>query len=223
MKPNHSHSPTEQTALRLWGQFNRRNQEGFWQQYEALLRDSQTVRIEKASIRMPQKPVSVPKLIKKRSFKPNSEQYVYSSLVVIAYLAITALIVISVIQSEIPLIENQAIIIAVSSYLALFIFTVKFTLGFNIFKTDAKYLLIYRPFFFAHSYEKWDNIASIVIEKDLSGEGGIKQTLILKTFEQKTRKYNYPLSQENHALFFEYLKAKVPNTQFKVKGQTMII
>jgi len=224
MKPNFdlSSSEAEKAAQKLWKQFNRHNEEAFWPQYEGLLATHRVAKVRKTNHTVIQEESPSSLLVKNQAFKPTPEYYLYSSLVVMAYLAITALLVISVMQSEIPLVENQTIMLALSGYLAVFLFTFNFTLGFNIFKTDSQYLLVYRPFFFAHSHEKWDDIASIVIEKDLSGEGGIKQRLILRTFEQKTRKYNYPLSPESHQLFFEFLKAKIPNTQYKIKGQTLI-
>ena len=211
-------SETEQAAQGLWGQFDRQDEETFWPQYEALVVTQRVTKVSKASPIVPQKASSASVVAKVQAFKPTSEYYLYSRLVVIIYLAITALLVISVMTNTTPLFENKIILIALVVYVTVFLFIGKFALGYNIFKTDSKYLLVYRPLFFAHSYEEWDNIASIVIEKDLNSQRSLKQKLILTTFEQKTREYNYPLSPESHQLFFNFLKTKVPNTQYKVKG-----
>jgi len=221
MKHYVSHSPSEQAAHQLWGQFTRQKQESFWQQYEALLATHQnTSEVPPVSV----KPViqksprtNKPSLSKsngrKESFSPAPKHYLASLSMAGVFIFITIFFVRSFTQSN----NESGIGPFLIFYLIIAVIYVLLALWVNEFKTDQRYLYIYKPLLFFSLYEKWDNIQTIIIEKDLSGEGGISQTLTIKTYQQETRQYTYQLSGERHEAFLKHLEKKVSDVQLRVK------
>ena len=69
-----------------------------------------------------------------------------------------------------------------------------------------------------HLYEKWDNIESIIIERDLTVETGETETLMIKTYRKKIVKFSYQLIEETHQEFIKHLKTKGVEVSFRVKN-----
>ncbi|HAS41954.1 MAG TPA: hypothetical protein DCS93_15845 [Microscillaceae bacterium] len=221
MKHYKSYSQSEHAVQRLWDQFTRRNEEPFWQQYEALLAKHQ--RTFETTSPPPAKPViqeqvqadqvtKPPLAGRKESFGPAPIHYLVSLSMGGIFILITILFARTFTTGR----EGDIGFLLIA-YLIVFVFYVSFSIGVNEFKTDQRYLYVHKPLLFFSLYEKWDNIQSIIIEKDLSGEGGISQTLTIKTYQRTTQRYTYKLLGDRHEEFMTHLEKKIPDVQFRVK------
>lgn len=194
-------SKSEKQANKLWAGFRRKDQQGFWVNYEELLRQAQTSGQhqeikEPLAKPIPQK-VSKQNTVKPMTFHISVYKYIGYGLVTLYGLAVAINPLIQGINfSSIPFILISLGLLAGVVYLSSFIHSFSVTQkGFYIHRLWQKNIAF-----------RWDKLREIKVVKEFR-----YNELVICTQDFDISTYRYELSEANHRRLFKILRKKVSN------------
>jgi len=225
MKQFQNYTQKEQKADNLWSRFNRKNQTGFWQQYEALLKTNQRkpkvkpVQSEKTKAPPKHSAQTQASPLGKQVFRPTFFAYLGGILGVLVFVAVTVFFWRFLLQDDIPGTAHDKTESLIMVYLVLFAGFVAFALHLNVFTMDERYFYIYKPLLFVRFRVKWDRIQAIIIEKDVTraDQGWVFMSLSILTHQNKLKKFKYQLSDTTHAKFQDHLESHIQDVRVRTK------
>jgi len=193
-----TYSKKEKTARQLWSQFNRQDQEVFWQQYEQLIvKNARQFTPPQAPPRsLATKPKTT--VIQSRSFHNPLFPYRARLVFLTVSLGLMGILLVGAFFSA----EHRAALIFLAT-LVLF-FTIRPLWYFTSFHTSNQGLLVLRDMMLHKKSFAWDKIHLIQLYRDQYNTTYIK--VWLRSNEQTY--FKYPLVGRNHHDFLQVLEDK---------------